>query len=651
MSSRIQDNHTLFPFSAIVGQDAMKLGLILNAVDPRIGGILITGTRGTAKSTTVRSLASLLPSIEVLPMEPPPETPGQRILTPFVELPLGATEDRVLGTLDVEKVLQQGERHFEPGLLARAHRGILYIDEVNLLPDPLVDVILDVAAMGVNRVERDGVTFEHEAGFMLVGTMNPEEGELRPQLLDRFGLCAQVAGHFDVETRKEIVRRRLAFETAPAQFLEDWCDAEKQLSMRIEQARYRLKDVEVSEALLTRLAQLTFESSVDGARADLVLYRACRAMAAFQERTAATDEDLEAVAELALAHRRRTGGKPAEGPGAKSPPVSGPPGGVRSAPVPRDSAQAAQGERQPQNPQAQRPPTIEPIGSAYRLKLGLPQPGKCIRKANRGTRARRGSTSARLGMPRSQPPSRADHSAALDLPATVRAAALNRIVTSTRPLSLLPLRSSDLRRKCRVMPPPFLVVLVVDASGSMGALARMRAAKGAACSLLEDSHRQRAWVSLVVFREARAELLLRPTRSAFLAYRLLQQLPAGGQTPLAAGLDCALALVTLQKRKEPSVQPILALITDGRATLPAPAPLAAALAVAKRIRAAGIRSLCLDTENSTVRLRQCDAVARTLGAEYQHVGRLPSRDWGPLIREWVHLEFRNHFESRLEGGH
>src|SRR5262245_51185990 len=301
-----------FPFSAIVGQEEMKRALIFNAIDPSIGGVLITGTRGTAKSTAARAMAALLPEIEVVEGDAFNSVPragkaekSVRISTPFINLPVGATEDRVLGTLDVERVLHAGEKRFEPGLLARANRGVLYVDEVNLLPDHLVDVLLDAVAMGVNRVEREGVSFTHEARVILIGTMNPEEGELRPQLLDRFGLSVAVAGYFEPELRKEVVRRRIAFEADPRAYVERWIDAEKELSGRIEQARSLLASVSVPDGQFDALVEACAEARADGLRADIVAYKTARAVAAFEGRAKVNASDVKEALALALAHRRR----------------------------------------------------------------------------------------------------------------------------------------------------------------------------------------------------------------------------------------------------------------------------------------------------------------------------------------------------------
>ncbi|MGB9919615.1 MAG: ATP-binding protein [Moorellales bacterium] len=318
--------YDLFPFTALVGQEDMKLALLLNAVYPKIGGVLIRGEKGTAKSTAVRALARLLPEIRVVadcPFRCDPDDPGalcadcRRRLEEgeelpvavrrmrVVELPVSATEDRVVGTLDLEQAIKKGERRFEPGVLAEANRGLLYVDEVNLLDDHVVDVLLDAAAMGVNTVEREGISFSHPASFILVGTMNPEEGELRPQLLDRFGLCVSVTGVDDPALRAEIVRRRLAFEEDPAGFAAAWDGEEEKLRRQIAAARALLPQVQMPEEMLLLIARTALVLGVDGHRADLVMVKAAKAHAALAGRTLVTEADVEATAGFALAHRLR----------------------------------------------------------------------------------------------------------------------------------------------------------------------------------------------------------------------------------------------------------------------------------------------------------------------------------------------------------
>jgi len=318
----------IYPFTAIVGQQRMKRALVLNAVDPRIGGVLIRGERGTGKSTAARAMAALLPKIEVFldsPFNDDPNSPntwsdwvkeqmaigvdlevGLRRIR-FVDLPVSATEDRVVGTLDIEKAIQEGIRHFEPGVLAAANRGLLYIDEVNLLDDHVVDLLLDSAAMGVNIVEREGISFSHPARFILVGTMNPEEGDLRPQLLDRFALSVNIQGIRDARERVLIMQRNLAFESEADTFRHQWLAQEEKLSHQIEYARTLVDLVTYTNRDLLSIAALTSSMNVDGHRADLVILKTARAHAAFEGRNEINDRDIALAAELALPHRIKRG--------------------------------------------------------------------------------------------------------------------------------------------------------------------------------------------------------------------------------------------------------------------------------------------------------------------------------------------------------
>ena len=318
----------VYPFTAIVAQDMMKLSLILNAIDMRIGGVLIRGERGTGKSTAARALAALLPEINVIadspfnddPARPEswsdfarqkyedcPEIPMTKRRISFVDLPVSATEDRVVGTLDIEKAIQFGERHFDTGVLANANRGILYVDEINLLDDHIVDLLLDSAAMGVNIVEREGISFSHPARFILVGTMNPEEGDLRPQLLDRFALSVDVTGIKDAADRIEILERHIAYENDPLDFKDEWQPVDEQLSQRIAAAREIIDQVTHTTHDLRVIASITSDLRIDGHRADLVILKAARAHAAFEGRTAINDRDITIAIRLTIPHRLKRG--------------------------------------------------------------------------------------------------------------------------------------------------------------------------------------------------------------------------------------------------------------------------------------------------------------------------------------------------------
>jgi magnesium chelatase subunit D len=656
-----------FPFSAIVGQEEMKRALIFNAIDPSIGGVLITGTRGTAKSTAARAIAALLPAIEIVEGDafnsaprPGKAEKSVRIQTPFVNLPVGATEDRVLGALDVERVLHAGEKHFEPGLLARANRGVLYVDEVNLLPDHLVDVLLDAVAMGVNRVEREGVSFTHEARVILIGTMNPEEGELRPQLLDRFGLSVAVAGYFEPEMRKEVVRRRIAFETDPRAYVERWTDAEKELSGRIGRARSLLASVSVPDGQFDALVEACAEARADGLRADIVAYKTARAVAAFEGRAEVNPSDVKEALALALAHRRRVAAPtPKSGDNPQPPPPGDPTGETKR-------------NRAANPPQTPRSPNSQLASNQMRRESGTPPPnesenatpgdgasaaGERVFAVGNGfdlarmiaRRQRRKVTAVVFGkgsfassrgsgqMVRAMTPPPSEN---LDLAieATIRAASLDAINCGIGRAPRLYIRPAHWRHKQRRTRTRNLILLVVDASGSMAALERMRAAKGAICSLLEDSYKRRDVVAMIAFRGEAAEELLPPTRSPVFAYRRLAELPTGGRTPLAEGLKRARQVIERQWRKGERAQPFLVVVTDGRPNVPVMGAFEAALEEAARLGRMRVRGLLIDMEVGRVRFGQARALARELNATYTHIQDLPPKDWGRVIHEWIAAE-------------
>jgi magnesium chelatase subunit D len=622
-----------YPFSAIVGQQDLKLALLLNAVSPEVGGVLVRGEKGTAKSTAVRALARLLPPIRVIfgcpyscdPEDANPECsagPHHEDATwewrpvRLAELPVGASTDRLTGTLDIEKALTEGERAFEPGILASAHRGILYVDEVNLLSDHLVDLLLDVAAMGTNHVEREGVSVRHPSRFILVGTMNPEEGELRPQFLDRFGVTVEVSGNLEAEERVEIVRRRLRYEASPEDFATEWASADKDLARGIENAREGLPDVSLSEETLHQIAAVCTHLGVDGLRGDLVTAKAARALAAWEARDVVAIEDVRRAALLALSHRRRR--NPFEETGIDSEeletllpedPDPDPPGGGAA---PRDASDT--GSQAPTTePSGTGPGSGERTFSATEefepARLEVPQKGRG------GPLGRRSRMVGDHGHPVGEREAGEDPND-LAISATVRAAAPHQLARG-RAGSGLVLRREDLRRNVREGREGNLVLFVVDASGSMAAHRRMSAVKGAVLSLLTDAYQRRDKVGLVSFRGEGARVLLPPTSGVELATSRLAELPTGGRTPLAAGLEKAAEVLIRERTREKERRPLVVVLTDGRATA-GPDPRGAAAG----LRRLGISSVVVDTEEGFVRLGLAGVLAEALGARCLRLEKL-----------------------------
>jgi magnesium chelatase subunit D len=683
----------LYPFAAIVGMPDLKLALLLNAVSPAIGGVLVRGEKGTAKSTVVRGLGALLPPVQVVagcrfacdPAEPDPGCPDgphpggapalSRPVT-LAELPVGATEDRLAGSLDIERALSEGVTAYEPGVLAAAHRGLLYVDEVNLLHDHLVDLLLDAAALGVSYVEREGVSVRHAARFLLVGTMNPEEGELRPQLLDRFGLTVEVAASRDPDERAEVVRRRLAFEADPAGFAARFDAGSEALAEAVAAARARLPQVKLPDAALRQICAVCGRFGVDGMRADLVTARAAIALAAWHGRDEVIEDDIRQAARLALPHRRRR--DPFDAPGLDEqeledalnepppdppvPPEPGPPG-PPDQPGPPDGSpgggqppEAADGPAPPpagdqsagpdpasapENPEnvpapgvAARPDSSAPASPPFRARL-LTVPG-----LGAGSLGRRSPAYTPTGRTvGARPP--AGKVTSVHLPATLRAAAPAQLTRRAAPARAQPARRGgrdgralilapgDLREAVHVGREGNLVLFAVDASGSMAARQRMRAAKGAVLSLLLDAYQRRDKVGLVTFRGDAAELVLPPTSSVEAGARRLHTLATGGRTPLAAGLAKAADVLAAEKLRDPARRPLLVVVTDGRATRGTDADLARAVT-----RLAGTAAVVVDCESGLVRLGLAAALATRLGAALVGLDELPAggpaRGGGPL---------------------
>ncbi|WP_405538347.1 putative cobaltochelatase [Streptomyces sp. NBC_00075] len=663
---------TPFPFTAVVGQEDLRLALLLNAVSPAVGGVLVRGEKGTAKSTAVRALSVLLPAVDVVagcrfscdPGGPDPACPDgpheagayESRAARMVELPVGASEDRLVGALDIERALAEGVKAFEPGLLADAHRGILYVDEVNLLHDHLVDLLLDAAAMGASYVEREGVSVRHAAKFLLVGTMNPEEGELRPQLLDRFGLTVEVAASREPDQRVEVVRRRLAYDDDPAGFAARWADEESAVRARIVAARELLPSVRLGDGALRQIAATCAAFEVDGMRADIVMARTAVALAAWAGRTDVLAEDVRQAALLALPHRRRR--NPFDAPGLDEnkldetleefggqgsgsgededpdPGSDGPGGGGGGGQAPESDG--PQGDDSGARPEAGEGGEPQPSGGGageqqpvragepFRTKV-LSVPGVGEGAAGRRSRARteRGRTTG----------SRRPQGALtkLHLAATVQAAAPHQRARGRVGRGLV-VRRDDLRQATREGREGNLVLFVVDASGSMAARQRMSAVKGAVLSLLLDAYQRRDKVGLVTFRGASAEVALPPTSSVDAAAVRLESLPTGGRTPLAAGLLKAHDVLRVERMRDPARRALVVVVTDGRAT-GGPEPVALAGRAARLFAAEGVASVVVDCESGPVRLGLAGQLAGELGGTAVTLDELRADSIAGLVKD------------------
>lgn len=637
--------------------------------------MLVRGEKGTAKSTAVRALAALMPALDVVsgcrfscdPDSPDPacpdgpHEPGAFETRParMVELPVGASEDRLVGALDIERALAEGVKAFEPGLLADAHRGILYVDEVNLLHDHLVDLLLDAAAMGASYVEREGVSVRHAARFLLVGTMNPEEGELRPQLLDRFGLTVEVAASREPDQRVEVVRRRLAYDDDPAGFAERWADEESAVRGRIVAARKLLPSVRLGDGALRQIAATCAAFEVDGMRADIVMARTATALAAWAGRTDVLAEDVRQAALLALPHRRRRNPFDAPGldedklddtleefagPDDEDPDPDGPGGGDGGEPPPSD------GDGPQGDDTAARPETDDSTAGTESGEGGEPQPAGSGAGEQSAVRAAEPFRTKVLSVPgigagaagrRSR--ARTEHGRTtgarrprgtltkLHLAATVMAAAPHQRQRGRSGRGLV-VRRDDLRQATREGREGNLVLFVVDASGSMAARQRMSAVKGAVLSLLLDAYQRRDKVGLVSFRGTAADLALPPTSSVDAAAVRLESLPTGGRTPLAAGLLKAHDVLRVERLRDPARRALVVVVTDGRAT-GGPEPVALAGRAARLFAAESIASVVVDCESGPVRLGLAGQLAGELGGSAVTLDELRADSIAGLVRD------------------
>src|SRR5712692_731480 len=630
----------------------MKLALILNAIVPTIGGVLIRGEKGTGKSTAVRALAKLLPEHLVVEgchyscdpedtealcddcrhrLTPDAALPSHSRRMRVVELPINASEDRVVGTIDLEAALRHGHKRFEPGVLAEANRNILYVDEVNLLDDHLVDVLLDAAAMGFNLVEREGVSYAHPSRFILVGTMNPEEGELRPQLLDRFGLCVDVEGIRDPDQRVLIAERDAAFKRGDHEFMNEFAAADHNLSRAVTEAIAAMRNVRITAGQSRLISSICVEAEVLGHRADVVIDHAARALAAYRRHASPSRDDIYDAATLALAHRARqpirrdqdetTSPEQAEQmDGSRQ---SGAEGGEPQASNSDSTAEASAEQSASSSDSGQqsagsdqgmttggsggRESTPDAAEIFNLRRIDLPRQRR-LRKQG-GKRSASQTPDRRGRYVRAEPKAKVSD---LAIDATVRAAAPMQKDRGRRHGERLRLEREDLRQKVRERRVGNLIVFVVDASASMDAEQRMAATKGAILSLLQDAYVRRDRVAVVIFKNRTAEVVLRPTSSVSLARRRLEKLSVGGTTPLTHGLIAGYNVIRTELRRDPTVRPLLVMISDGRGNISMfkEEPLVEAQRVAALILSERIDALVIDSARDFSLLPSVQHLAR-----------------------------------------
>lgn len=611
----------VFPFAAVVGQDGIKKALLIAAVNPKVGGVLIAGEKGSAKSTLVRGLSQVIPQMQV------------------IELPLNATEDMVFGSMDMEQALIAGKRRFSPGILAKAHQQILYIDEVNLLQRELTNAILDVAASGIYLAEREGISECHETRFLMVGTMNPEEGDLPPQFLDRFGLYVTVTGEKAVEQRIEILRRILAYEQNPVIFHKQYDGMNQEIYRQVLTAREKLGLIFIPETMMQLAAQICAQACCAGHRAEIFLLEAAKAIAALAGRDYLVPADMQEAAAFVLPHRMRQ-----------------PPKQSKEQQSQENQGESQQEQESSKNSQAELPDEqySEPTESSQdtsqvseketneaetKVKHGreqentsvgnlLPIGSIALTLQKRQTRQGSGKraltkTDTRQGRYiRSAIPNGPVTDLAFD--ATLRAAApYQRMRDKGR--CRITICQEDLRQKVREKRIGSTFLFVVDASGSMGARQRMKAVKGAILSMLQDAYQKRDKVGMIAFRRQTAEVLLPVTRSIDLAEKSLQHLPTGGKTPLAEGLYAALNMLTAMCRLDKDIEPVMVLVTDGRANAGVKAgqdAVSEALQAAHSISETRIHSLVIDTEQDFIKLGIAVTIAQALGGSYYKLEEL-----------------------------
>lgn len=641
-------NKYTYPFSAIVGQEKLKKALLINLVNPLVGGLLISGEKGTGKSTIVRGIKNLVPGIKV------------------IELPLNTTEDRLIGAIDIEKAILNGERDINNSILMEAHENILYVDEVNLLNENIINSLLEVWGSGICKVEREGISLKYVSDFILIGTMNPEEGGIRPQFLDRFGLYVDIVGSEDLDERVEIIKRRIEYEENPALFIEKWKEKEEEILVQIEKAKEKISNIEVSENIIKLASQISMEGNCSGHRAEIIMVEAAKAIAALDGRENIKIEDLKEAAELALPHRIR----------------ELPPNIMEEQEEDEEESPVEESEENKENEEHKEPEdensiegckekgeaeyrnelddnkevenneeledniedlsdfpnidedTIDKIGETFKIKDLDIRP--LDRKKRRGSGRRTVVKTDRLQGRYIKHSFPKDKGIDIAFDATLRAAAPFQKFRDKNGLALS-IKNQDIREKIREKPTGSTILFVVDASGSMGAENRMEAVKGAIMSLLTDAYEKRDSVGMVAFRKEEAELILGITRSIDLAYKKLEALPTGGKTPLVLGMYRGYEILKASMKKDPDIIPIMVLVSDGRGNVSFQGgdPHGEALEIAEKIAIEGIQSIIIDTEDDFIKLNLAKEIGEYMKAKYYKLEDLKADEIYTIVKNNV----------------
>ncbi len=637
--------HSIYPFTAVVGQSQAKRAILIALVNPRVGGLLIGGRKGSAKTTLVRAAQELIAPRKI------------------IDLPLNVTEDMLFGSIDIEYAVSKGERRFLQGILGRANDNVLYIDEANLLRQELLTAVLDANTAGFNHVERDGISFTHEVNYTVIGTMNPEEGILPGHILDRFGMYVDVQGEAEIADRVEIIKRALAYGKDIAKFRKQYAESIAELHELVNVSRETLKQVEVTEAMMQLAAQMCTQAFCAGHRAEIYLLEAARAIAALEKRTYILPQDMQEAAVYVLPHRMRTPPEPQEAEQEEEPqndqqdenqepqdddqednnqPDELPPPPQLPDNEDDDGSEEDSDDNKEQDEEKQDEQNSNQLAPEEQIadidrSFRIP---KLVLDMGKNTTLRRGSgkrsstkTDLKQGRyVRAELPKAKVEDLAFD--ATIRAAAPYQRMREANGCALN-IQKEDLRQKVREKRIGNTFLFAVDASGSMGARERMGAVKGAIFYMLQDVYQKRDRVGMIAFRRQKAEVLLPITRSVDLAQKRLAEMPTGGKTPLADGLATALLTLAKLNKKDSELEPILVLVTDGRANAVEENggdPIEAAVKMAEKIRKAKITSVVIDTENDFIKLGVAKKVAQAMGASYYNLRQLSKEQILRIVR-------------------